>query len=175
MGRDVPPLGVKWNVRLWTHYTVLDGLMPGDLPDPDTERLAVISKLHSEVNLNHLPLFIKGGMGELDITPYPLFRKGALQTFVSHHSMGGKPYLQPKTSFAIGSGSRPPVHPVVPVAPVAPVAPVVPVAPKRECYPPLLFLADLLQDFTKDLTFSFCHGFLSLSRSRQTGIRKLNN
>ena len=54
---------------------------------------------------------------------------------------------------------RPPVEPVAPVVPVAPVAPVVvvvPVAPERECYPPLLFLADFLQEFTEDLVLDFC-------------------
>ena len=49
--------------------------MPGDLRDQNTERLEVISKPNSGVNLNHpggvyvckeLPSFLKVGMGGLD-------------------------------------------------------------------------------------------------------------
>jgi hypothetical protein len=53
MGERFSTMGMKRNVRHWTYSTVLESLMPGDLRDQNTERLEVISKPNSDVNLNH--------------------------------------------------------------------------------------------------------------------------
>jgi hypothetical protein len=72
MGERFSAMGMQRNVRHWTYSTVLKSLMPGDVRDQNTERLEVISKPNSDVNVNNprgitfannYPLFKKGGYG----------------------------------------------------------------------------------------------------------------